>query len=399
MRTRKEAQMNEDKKIKEIEKRIGYTFRDKSLLLQAFTRTSFCNEHKKNGVSEYQSSEVLEFFGDSILSSAIVTLFIGKYTNRYEHGIRTALEEGDFTVIRSRLSDKKNLSDRAARLGLGEFLRMGEGDVKLGVASEPSVLEDLFESIIGAVYIDSGLDLGAVIGVVSGMLDIKKVIESSQRESAPDTMKSAKNRLQEWCADRSHRLGAPVYKTVGESGPEHKKVYERAVIIDGRTYATGSGKNLKAADAAAAEATLKILENGEGRVKKTAKTAPAAPTKKREEAPKVQAKKGRESASDGAAVRLKEYAKREKLLQPTFRDLGATLCDGTAEYRVRCTLAGVDEIGVGQDKSTARECAAARVLSRLDASRKKTEKRVKTSINAKKSRQKSNKPTIRKGTK
>ena len=389
MKARKDYLMIDDKKIKEIEKRIGYTFRDKSLLLQAFTRTSFCNEHKKNGVSEYQSSEVLEFFGDSILSSAIVTLFIGEYTRRYEHGIRTALEEGDFTVIRSRLSDKKNLSDRAAKLGLGEFLRMGEGDAKLGIASEPSVLEDLFESIIGAVYIDSDQDLSRVIGVVSGMLDLKKVIESGERESTPVAMKSAKNRLQEWCADKSHRLGSPVYKTVGESGPEHKKVYERAVIIDGRTYATGQGQNLKAADAAAAEVALKILTKGEGRVKKTVTTPPEKPQRKKAEPDLT-----------GAAVRLKEYAKKEGLLAPSFRDLGESSSgSGRVEYRIRCTLAGVDEIGVGTDKSTARECAAARVLDKLDSQRKMTEKKSKTPVCVKKSRQKSNKPTIRKGTK
>ena len=75
--------MSFNENIKEIEAKIGYTFKDKSLLAQAFTRSSFCNEHRAPGGESYQSNEVLEFFGDSILSSAIVTLFIKEYTERY----------------------------------------------------------------------------------------------------------------------------------------------------------------------------------------------------------------------------------------------------------------------------------------------------------------------------
>ena len=145
--------------IPEIEKKIGYVFKDKSLLTQAFTRTSFCNEHTPSPKEKYQSNEVLEFFGDSVLSLAIVTMIIKDFSERYPYGIKTELGEGDFSNIKSKLSDKKNLSDRMRELGLSKFLRMGEGDAKLGVENEPSVMEDLFESIIGAIYIDSGMDM------------------------------------------------------------------------------------------------------------------------------------------------------------------------------------------------------------------------------------------------
>ena len=333
--------MKADFNIKAVEKKIGYTFKDKSLLLQAFTRTSYSNEHKLGGVKIYQSNEVLEFFGDSILSAAIVTLFAKGYAIRYEHGIKTKLAEGDFTVIRSKLTDKKNLSARAKELGLCEYLRMGEGDAKLGIANEPSVLEDLFESIIGAVYIDSGMDMQTVISVVSGMLDIDRVINSGS--AATVAVKSSKNRLQEWCADKKRRLAQPIYKTVSESGPEHKKIYERVCCIGDKIYATGVGKNLKEADADAAEKTLAILEKEEGRVTKKA------------------------HIDEDALAKLKEYAKSKKMSMPAFKDMGETdkSTPHMREFAVMCTFSGFEAVGVGHDKSTARTVAACGVLANL----------------------------------
>ena len=104
--------MNFSQNIALIEEKIGYVFKDKSLITQAFTRTSFCNEHRQDGRCLYQSNEVLEFFGDSVLSAAIVTLLVKDFSTRYEHGIKTRLNEGDFSNIKSKLSDKKNLSER-----------------------------------------------------------------------------------------------------------------------------------------------------------------------------------------------------------------------------------------------------------------------------------------------
>lgn len=336
--------MRLENEIKKIEKIIGYTFLDKSLLIQAFTRTSFCNENRKKGVSPYQSNEVLEFFGDSILSSAIVTLFINEYSERYEHGIRTKLAEGDFTVIKSRLSDKKNLSERIRELELGKYLRMGEGDSKLGIAEEASVLEDLFESIVGAVYIDSGKDMATVISLVSRMLDIKKVISRDDREVVSSSERSAKNRLQEWCADKKRRLPSPVYKTVSETGPEHKKIYERACFIGDKQYAIGRGKNLKAADMDAAEKTLEILIKGEGSVAKNDDKEKLAPQ------------------------RLREIARRDDKPLPIFRDLGESEKSTPAmrEYMVVCSFYGIEKTGLAPDKCTARQRAALLVLEELE---------------------------------
>lgn len=330
--------MDFKRNIKAIEQKIGYRFKDESLLRQAFTRTSYCNEHKAQG---YRSNEVLEFFGDSILSASIITLFLREFSERYEHGVKTSFEEGDFTIIRSKLSDKKNLSDRIREMGIQQYLLMGDGDAKLGVADEPSVMEDLFESIIGAVYIDTGMDMPAVIRVVAGMLDVRQFMT---RESSANAVsaRNSKNRLQEWCADKKRRLPPPTYKTVGESGPDHKKVYERACYIGDRLCAVGTGKNQKAADADAAERALSVLEDEE----------------KRESAP---------VPDEQAITKLKSYAKMKKLKSPEFRDMGETekSTPSLRQYAVLCAFAGMEKTGVAYDKSGARAAAAELVLAEL----------------------------------
>ena len=243
--------------VTDIESKIGYVFKDKSLLVQAFTRTSFCNEHIPSKNERYQSNEVLEFFGDGVLSVAIISFLLKECTQRYAYGIKTELGEGDFSNIKSKLSDKQNLSKSMKSLGLQRYLRMGEGDAKLGVENEPSVMEDLFESIVGAIYIDSGMSIETVIKSVSTMLDMSVYTDNRK------PMQSAKNALQEWCADKKRRLPAPRYETLSEDGPDHKKTYMRGCYIGDRLVGRGVGKNFKLADAIAAEDALNALMNEE----------------------------------------------------------------------------------------------------------------------------------------
>lgn len=284
---------NFDKSVTEIEKIIGYTFIDKSLLKQAFTRTSYCNEHKMADGVKLQSNEVLEFFGDGVLSVAIISFMLKKCTERYAYGIKTDLSEGDFSNIKSKLSDKKNLSARATALGLGKYLNMGEGDAKLGIENEPSVMEDLFESIIGAVYIDCGMSIPTVMRVVERMLDVGEYI------SRTPPIQSSKNALQEWCADKKRRLPTPSYKTISEDGPDHKKTYVRGCYIGERLVAKGIGKNLKLADASAAESALGILiaeEQNKEAAKKLTESKKVAESKKHPQKKKSESKKPEEKS-------------------------------------------------------------------------------------------------------
>ncbi len=329
--------MDFEKNIRLIEKKIGYTFKDKALLRQAFTRTSFCNEHKGVRGLKYQSNEVLEFFGDSILSAAIVTLLMKDFSERYEYGISTSLGEGDFSNIKSKLSDKKNLSLATGKLGLHKFLLMGEGDAKLGIENEPSVMEDLFESVVGAIYIDSGNDMKAVISSLASMLEVGSYLESK----APP-IQSFKNALQEWCADKNHRLDPPVYKTVSESGPDHKKVYERACYIGGKVFGIGKGKNQKLADAAAAEDALNTLVSEEKR-----KNAIAA-----------------SKEAEQSLLKLKNYAQKNKKALPSFHDLGesADSSRDAVEYEIECRFDGMTAVGRAPDKHDAKAIAADKIL-------------------------------------
>ena len=241
--------------ILDIERLIGYEFSDKSLLVQAFTRASYVNENKGYAGTPLMSNEVLEFFGDSALSCAIVSFFMKERCERYPYGIKTALTEGDFSNIRSKLSDKTNLSKSTEALGLEKYLLLGQGDAKKHIADEPSVKEDLFESIIGAIYIDSGMNIEKVIFSVSKMLDV-----SVYTEARDGDFRSAKGALQEYCADKKRRLPPPEYKTLSESGPDHMKLYRRGCYIGDRLVAYGDGKNFKAADAIAAKKTLEVLK-------------------------------------------------------------------------------------------------------------------------------------------
>ena len=406
--------------IPEIEGIIGYTFRDKSLITQAFTRTSFCNEHGGG----YQSNEVLEFIGDSVLSVAIITFLTEMHAERYQHGIKTVFGEGDFSNIKSKLSDKKNLSECIGALGLEKYLRLGEGDKKLGIEKEPSVKEDLFESIIGATYIDCERDISTVMRVVSRMLDV-----SIYAVKTPPTQ-SSKNALQEFCADKKRKLPQPIYKTLGEEGPDHKKVYERGVYIGERLVASAKGKNLKLADAGAAEAALKLLlseeaaraekkeaeptvnatastpaekkrtgKKPEKRLKQVEGKKPTATTAKDKKETAPDTKKGESKKHKGAstapakaaeekapqrpttaltrtaaptngqeassAARLKAHATKSKVATPTFKDLGESRENGKTVYRIECIFMGKSTVGVGASRPEAKEDAASRTLSSI----------------------------------
>jgi ribonuclease-3 len=326
--------MNFDKSIPEIERRLYYSFKDKSLLRQAFTRTSYANE-KNLGKKTYQSNEVLEFIGDSALSLAIVTLLTKSRAKRYENGLLTDFSEGDFSNIKSKLSDKKNLSEAMGRIGLEKYLIMGEGDVKLEVFNEPSVKEDLFESIIGAIYIDAGYSVECVMRVISKILNI----DDYQKCDTPP-MQSYKNELQEWCADKSHKRGLPVYKTLCEMGPDHKKIYRRAVFIDEILYGEGEGKNQKAADAEAAKAALLKLKDEYLKSEKT-------------------------GTGKSPAQALKEYAASQRKPSPIYRDRGEVFSSGRKNFSVECVFDGICERGEGMSKAEAKSNAILKVLKRI----------------------------------
>ena len=344
--------MEFNKSIEQIEKTLGYTFRDKSLLKQAFTRESYCNENNR-GKTKFISNEVLEFFGDSILSAAIVSLLLKGRTKKYEYGIYTELGEGDFSTIRSNLSDKKNLSSAMGALGLEKYLLLSRGDAKLGIEKEPSVMEDLYESIIGAIYIDSGMDLSVVVSVVERTLDVSSYISEAE---APK--KNAKNLLQEWCDDKKHRLPHPEYKVLSATGPDNKKTYECGVYIGEKLYAKGVGKNQKLAEAEAAKLALEIL--------------------------KAEAKQPKVDAAT-VAQKLRELGSKNKVPSAEYRDLGETENStiNVKEYAIECRFMGKVATGTGLSKQDARAAAGLKILEEIEKEKAENAKKTLTKASKK----------------
>lgn len=249
-----------EKSIPRIEQVLGYTFRDKALLRQAFTRESFCNEERQTG-REVASNEVLEFCGDSVLAAAIVTILAERCASRdAEAGLISRLSEGDFSIIKSNLTNKSMLGERMRAAGLAAYMRIGMGDRIKRIWEEPSVREDLFESIIGAIWFDCEGNMATVISVLRPLLDLDEYLKKSATHKSP----SPKNAVQEWCDSRAQRGATFVYEKTGESGPDHDKHYEVACRIttkDGRVFVgRGEGRSTKHAEIEAAADVLRLLE-------------------------------------------------------------------------------------------------------------------------------------------
>ncbi len=252
-----------DREIDKIQHVIGYRFRDISLLRQAFTRESYCNEARQRGDRSIQSNEVLEFCGDSVLSAAIVSILMEECSVRTEDGMITRLDEGDFSVIKSNLTNKTMLGQKMKETGLSHLLLVGYGDRQRRIWEEPSVREDLFESIIGAIWFDSEHNIETIIEIVRRLLDTDEYLEKHSITPA-----SPKNALQEWCEHRTRRGTEFFYEKIGESGPEHDKTYLARVTVrmtDGTVLtAEGSGRNIKRAESEAAAAILPLLYGKDG---------------------------------------------------------------------------------------------------------------------------------------
>lgn len=219
----------------ELEKRLGYTFNNKQLLKTALTHTSYANEHR------CESYERLEFLGDSILSIIVSEYLYNKMKKN---------DEGDLSRIRAQIVCEDSLASLSRKIGLGEFLLLGKGDEKLGSRNRDSILSDIFEAVLAAVYLDSNIDVTRDYLIAI----IKDTIEEAIVHSAH---KDYKTTLQEVVAKKSHGKAKVMYKTVGETGPEHMKTFYVELLIDGKKVAEGSGSSKKEAEREAAKKALK----------------------------------------------------------------------------------------------------------------------------------------------
>lgn len=213
-----------------LERQLDYVFRDKALLQAALTHSSWANENKKSGAS---SNERLEFLGDSILGFTVAEFL---YQNLPD------MPEGQMTRVRAELVCEKSLEWASSELELGIYLRLGRGEEQNGGRRRPSILADAFEAVVAAVFLDGGIEPAKAM--------VTRFILSQYREGG-QTGYDYKTALQELVQRKSGQTLS--YHLTGESGPDHQKLFNVEVRLNGIARGQGAGKNKKEAEQAAAK--------------------------------------------------------------------------------------------------------------------------------------------------
>jgi len=221
-----------------LSRTLNYSFRDASLLQSALVHTSYVNERPGRGL---ESNERLEFLGDAVLGVVVAHRL-------YE--LRPESPEGELTVLRAWLVRQSTLARWARQLGLGPHLMLGRGEARGGGRDRPALLSRGFESLIGAVYLDGGLE--AARQVLLPFVDSEVQIGFS-----PQRVVDAKSRLQQVTQARFETT--PIYHLVDHSGPGHAPVFIIEVKAGPEITARGTGHSKRAAQQAAAHAALQLL--------------------------------------------------------------------------------------------------------------------------------------------
>ena len=220
--------------LEELEKNIGYTFKNKELLKQALRHTSYANERN------LESNEKLEFLGDSILEFLSSKYIYNNYTN---------LREGEMTKVRATVVCGNNLSKVAKLHNFSDFLYLGKSEQKTDGSKRPAILADSVEAVIAAIYLDGGLEEAEKF-IIENLKDA--ILDATKHVGDKDYKTVLQEKLQE------HGEVKIEYKTIGESGPDHDKTFEADVEVNGKFLAKGKGKSKKEAQMQAAK---KALEN------------------------------------------------------------------------------------------------------------------------------------------
>ncbi len=221
--------------MESLEAKLGYTFRDRSLLENALTHSSYANENR----SPMGSNERLEFLGDSIL---------GMVTADFLYKEHPDLPEGDLTRKRAALVREESLVEVADWLELGAYLRLGRGEDAGGGRERNSIRADAVEAVLAAVYLDGGL-------MEARKIIRRFILDKEQEKTASRDFKTA---LQELVQRESGQV--LTYRLTGQSGPDHAKVFAVAVELNGKTVGEGQGHSKKEAEQMAAKAAIEGLK-------------------------------------------------------------------------------------------------------------------------------------------
>jgi ribonuclease-3 len=218
-----------------LESRIGYKFRNSFLLAEALTHPSLAYESQR----PHFDNQRLEFLGDAVLQLILTEELFKMFPD---------FPEGHLTKLRSRIVSRRALAHFAMSIHLGDYVLLGKGEESTGGRRRLSTLADAFESLIGAVYLDAGVEAARTMVLHLFQAEIGELAASPEE-------RNPKGELQE-CLQAIHPQ-APEYRIIGESGPDHRRVFQAEVSWRGQVLATGKGKSKKEAEARAAAEGLR----------------------------------------------------------------------------------------------------------------------------------------------
>ena len=213
--------------------RLGYSFADRGLLLDALTHRSFKNERPDVALAD---NERLEFLGDAVVGLVVASLLYVQFPDS---------DEGELTRRRADLVSEKGLFEAAKQIGVGDALRLGKGEEKSGGRSKSRLLASALEACVGAIYRDGGVD--------AAFAAARRIFEPRLHTSAPGH-RDAKSRAQEWA--QAHLRGTPIYRLLETQGPDHDREFTVALELHDDEIATGTGHSKIEAEQAAASAAL-----------------------------------------------------------------------------------------------------------------------------------------------
>lgn len=228
-----------EKQLSEFQNAIGYRFKDEALLVHALTHSSYAHEKYQ---PKFSDNERLEFLGDAVLELISSEFLYGEYPEK---------KEGDLTKLRASLVCETNLAQSARKVGLGDYLLLGNGEDLTGGRERESVLSDAFEAVIGAMYLDGGFTSAKefVLKFVLNDIEHKKLFFDS------------KTILQEMIQNEFRKTLH--YSLVSEEGPDHNKVFTVQAYMEDCPLMTGSGHTKKAAEQNAAYQSLLRMKHGD----------------------------------------------------------------------------------------------------------------------------------------
>lgn len=219
---------------KDLQTSLGIPFENEKLLKQAFTHSSYVNEHRRR---PYEDNERLEFLGDAVLELTVSQFLFKKYPT---------MSEGELTKLRAAVVCEPSLVTFANEMDFGKLVLLGKGEEMTGGRSRPALLADVFEAFIGALYLDQGLDTVVTI--------LKKVVFPKINEGAFSHVMDFKSQLQE--VIQRDGVGQLEYKVLQEKGPAHNREFLSRVSLNGEELGVGVGRSKKEAEQKAAQVAI-----------------------------------------------------------------------------------------------------------------------------------------------